>query len=181
MVEHPKKEIEQIGPATIYKNFLEESCFREIKAGFVGPYVPWSYSKNIIKAEKDEVEEPDTFQFTHNIFSNAQIMSQPGFELIKPIVSKIDPVILFRVKANLGTRNGQHTIGGFHVDTHEICTTSIFYLNENNGYTMFEDGTKIPSTENTLVCFDSAIKHTGVSQTDAQVRIVLNLNYIPKN
>jgi hypothetical protein len=178
MIEHLAEKIERLGPATVYRDFLERSAFEQIQSGFMGPSVPWSYNKSIVASEEGS---PDSFQFTHTVFSNAQITSPPGFEIIAPLIEKIKPAIILRIKANLGPRNNEHIVGGFHVDTNEICTTSVFYLNTNNGYTMLEDGTKLPSIENTLVTFDSCIKHTGVGQTDKQVRVVLNLNYIPED
>ena len=58
-----------------------------------------------------------------------------------------------------------------------LLNTSILYLNTNDGYTIFEDGTKIESVENRLVTFDSHIKHSGTSCTNQKVRLVLNMNY----
>jgi hypothetical protein len=175
---HPEQYTEQVGSAKVYKNFLDRETFEEIQKAFLSPAVPWSYNSYIIVSENPN-QGPDlnTFQFTHGLFHDGQPTS-PGFDLIKPILDKIKPEIILRVKANLTPRNNEHIIGGFHVDTNEPCTTAVFYLNTNNGYTMFEDGTKVPSAENTLVEFESDNKHTGVGQTDTQVRLVLNLNYI---
>jgi len=43
---------------------------------------------------------------------------------------------------------------------------------------MFESGERVGSLENRLVVFDSNIMHSGHSQTDTNIRVVLNLNYI---
>ena len=56
-------------------------------------------------------------------------------------------------------------------------TTSIFYVNTNNGYTKFEDGTKVESVANRMITFPSNMKHTGTSCTDEKKRIVINFNY----
>ena len=56
-------------------------------------------------------------------------------------------------------------------------TTSIFYMNTNNGYTKFEDGTKIESVANRLVSFPSNMKHKGTSCTDEKTRVVINFNH----
>ena len=56
-------------------------------------------------------------------------------------------------------------------------TTSIFYINTNNGYTIFEDGTKVESVANRLLTFPTNMKHTGTSCTDEKTRIVINFNY----
>ena len=41
----------------------------------------------------------------------------------------------------------------------ENSLTSILYINTNDGYTKFEDGTIVESVENRLVTFDSRMKH----------------------
>ena len=56
-------------------------------------------------------------------------------------------------------------------------STSIFYVNTNNGYTKFEDGTKVESVANRMVTFPSNMKHTGTSCTDERIRVVINFNY----
>ena len=56
-------------------------------------------------------------------------------------------------------------------------TTSIFYVNTNNGYTKFEDGTKVESVANRMVIFPSNMKHIGTSCTDEKTRVVINFNY----
>ena len=64
-----------------------------------------------------------------------------------------------------------------HVDFKD-CKTAIFYLNTNNGYTLFDKGDKIPSLENRVVEFDSNLKHCAVDHTDTKYRIVINFNYL---
>ena len=56
-------------------------------------------------------------------------------------------------------------------------TTSIFYVNSNNGYTVFEDGTKVESVANRFVSFPANMKHKGTSCTDEKIRVVINFNY----
>ena len=53
------------------------------------------------------------------------------------------------------------------------------YLNTNNGYTLFEDGTKIDSVANRLVTFNNSTKHSDLTNTcDEPYRLVLNVDYI---
>ena len=72
----------------------------------------------------------------------------------------------------------------FHVDGPSLSeeklkqsSTSIFYVNTNNGYTKFEDGTKVESVANRMVTFPANMKHTGTSCTDEKIRVVINFNY----
>ena len=56
--------------------------------------------------------------------------------------------------------------------------TAIFYLNTNNGYTLFEDSKKVDCVENRIAIFDSNKRHTGVTTTDTQSKVVLNINWL---
>ena len=57
-------------------------------------------------------------------------------------------------------------------------TTSNFYINTNNGYTLFEkDGSKVQSVANRLCTFPSSVRHSSTTQTDVTQRVVINFNY----
>ena len=59
--------------------------------------------------------------------------------------------------------------------------TAIYYVNTNNGYTKFEDGTVVNSVENRCVVFDSSLRHTGTTCTDQKTRVVINFCYVEGN
>ena len=72
---------------------------------------------------------------------------------------------------------------GLHRDVEDAehlsdLKTSIMYLNDNDGYTKFEDGTKVQSVANTMVTFPNDIRHTGSTCTNSNCRLVLNFNYV---
>jgi hypothetical protein len=99
---------------------------------------------------------------------------------LKPIINLLNPLALIRVKANLLTKTNEIIKHGFHVDQDFKCTTAIFYVNTNNGYTEFESGEKVYSEENKLVIFDTFLKHSGTTCTDTNERIVINFNFVEK-
>ena len=97
------------------------------------------------------------------------------------VMKIINPRLLIRIKANLTPRADKIIEHGFHRDVEPPipnATTSVLYLNTNNGYTTFEDGTKISSVENTFVSFPSDMKHTGSTCTDTKFRALINFNYL---
>ena len=51
-------------------------------------------------------------------------------------------------------------------------------MNTCNGYTLFDEKEKfkLNCLENTVVIFESLIKHSAVSQSDTTKRIVINFN-----
>ena len=144
----------------------------------MGQDIFWNYTTEV---DYDSVESK-TFMFYH-MFQNA-IPCSPYFEKITPLLVKINPISLLRIKANLLTRTPNIIENTFHVDGAgypeerlKQLTTSIFYVNTNNGYTKFEDGTKVESIANRMVTFPSNMKHKGTSCTDERTRVVINFNY----
>ena len=91
---------------------------------------------------------------------------------------------IWRIKVNLITKTSNIVENEFHVDMSGVSeermqhwTTSIFYINSNDGYTEFEDGTKVESVKNRIISFPSNTKHRGTSCTNQKTRIAINFNY----
>ena len=121
------------------------------------------------------------------MFYHAPAPRSAYFENLVPILEIKNPVSLIRIKANLLIRTPNIVEDGFHVDMTNVpeekqkqLTTSILYMNTNNGYTKFEDGTKVESVANRFVTFPANMKHTGTSCTDKKIRVVINFNYFEK-
>jgi hypothetical protein len=156
----------------ISNNVLSNIVFNKLKNLFFNNYFSWHYQDNV--NHKDDGH----FQFCHLFFDDNKINST-YFEHISPILNFINPQQLIRVKANLLTKTDKIIEHGFHTDVKD-CMTAIYYINTNNGYTKFIDETIVSSEENKLVTFISNIQHTGSTCTDENVRVVLNINYLPK-
>ena len=100
--------------------------------------------------------------------------------MLIPLIEKINPSSLLRIKGNLTTRTKEIVEYGNHRDyeiKNESLKTAVFYINTNNGYTLFENGDKVDSVENRLVIFDTPMLHTGTSCTDEKTRVLLNFNF----
>ena len=156
----------------IQEDFLDAHVFKDIQELFFSNQIPWMYG--------EDLPNSDNFQFVHMLYTYDQPVSN-YFQQIHPLLSAMDLASVCRVKVNMNPRTSNIVNYGFHVDVPFKCKTSILYLNTNDGYTMFEDGTKIESIENRLVTFDSSTKHSGTSCTDQKVRLVLNINYFEFN
>ena len=48
-------------------------------------------------------------------------------------------------------------------------TTSIFYVNTNNGYTKFEDGSIVESVANRMLIFDSNLGSKKMKNTSVEI------------
>jgi len=157
----------------ILNNFLEKEDFHRIKNLLFSNNFSW-YCDKILDEDKEN------FQFFHMFYENYRINSS-HFEILLPILKKLNAKALVRIKANLLTRTSDIIEHGYHVDITDKnidnLKTAVFYCNTNNGYTKFKNENKVESIENRIAIFDAKMLHAGTSCTDQKIRIVLNFNY----
>ena len=160
----------------VIDNFLDTEDFNKIKGKMLGPTFPWYYTEGVI----GETEDLDIFQFIHIFWDHERGGKNSDYLIdLKPIIDKISPKELYRIKANMTVRGEKIIENGWHTDYDKSSKfiTAVFYLNTNDGYTILEDGTKVESLENRFVMFDSDIMHSGSNCTNANIRSVINFNY----
>tara|TARA_Y100000310_G_scaffold136497_1_gene135365 strand:- start:201 stop:791 length:591 start_codon:yes stop_codon:yes gene_type:complete len=181
--------IEKNDKVKIQDNFLARDEFimlrDAVSADFTSGF-PWFFCPHKCFAGEDQSTSPG--QFIHMIYSGDLPRSIFYESHFLPIINALDISILSRIKLNLNLRLPEPFYSDFHVDITDLTeditsklTTSIFYINTNNGYTELETGeedTRVESVANRLVTFPANIKHRGVTQTDEQKRIVINFNYL---
>ncbi len=156
----------------ISDNFLNKKDFDTLKNAIISQTFPWYYNDS--KSE----EKDNNFQFIHIFFWENKILS-PFWNCIAPILDQLKAKKIIRVKANLTTKKDYLMKSKMHIDTNiDNSITSVFYVNTNNGATLFEDGNESKSKENRIVTFDSKKKHCGIDATDKDIRIVINFNYL---
>ena len=186
---------------TCIDNFLDKNSFLKVQELLISSEFPWfggcihgSIDKEMTdqlkdkklkeKIEKSRCSDLFNYHFIHGFYSNDVPESNYFTSYIQPIYNLLNGKSLLRIKANLMTRTDQPVTSGFHIDVSnkegkcdERSYTSIFYINTNNGYTEFVDGTKVKSIENRMITFHGSCFHSGVTATDEKTRIVLNFNY----
>ena len=156
----------------VVDNFLPEYQFKQIQDMLIekDPIFPWYYNDDIC------YENDGLFQFTHT-FYNAHDQSKSYFyPLLDACQEKLGAKRISRIKANLTTRTVFHRKTGWHFDINDM-TTSILYLNTNNGWTAIKGYGKVEIVSNRMVIFDSNLQHTGVTCTDQNRRVMINFNY----
>ena len=169
----------------IHDDFLDPEDFNKVNSFFMGGEIPWWIGKVLYHDEQLSCEPQDNFQFVHIIY-NRDIPIMKTYEVLHPIISndKFRLLSLLLVKANQTMRTPEIVSHGMHIDcVHDNgepvnCTTAIYYVNTNNGYTMFENGTKVESVANRLVVFPTEMFHSGTTCTDEPRRVVINFNYV---
>ena len=170
----------------IHDNFLSEIEFAPlVERFFIHKRFPW-YLEDILTDNEKECDNLDNYQFVHHFYTpihgTVPYISDDARSL-DPILRRLDFTSLVRIKANLLSRTSSKIRHGFHVDHPQALgqgkelKVSIFYINTNNGYTEFEDGTKIESVANRLVTFPNHLKHSGTTCTDQYVRMLINFLY----
>lgn len=161
----------------IIDNLLPNETFLQLQKNMLGPHIPWAYNSTIVTPGSYTVEDLHDFQFTHTFYKTHSPTSD-WINVISPILEFINPSALVRIKANLLPRTEKHIIHEYHYDHNQFDgKIALFYVNTNNGYTIFKDETKIDSVENRLLIFDGNVLHTGTTCTDQRVRCVINFMF----
>ena len=79
----------------IQDNFLSEKDFKNIQDKMMSPYF-WFFNDYVVFEKEEHLK--DNFQFTHTFVLDKQKRSNL-FDLITPIINKITPNNLLRVKS----------------------------------------------------------------------------------
>ena len=160
----------------VIDNFLDPTEFNNLHHIILSGLIKWEYVPSIVNDD-----DGDKFQFVHVFYMNNS-GEYPTLGFLNPLLNLIKPKELFRIKANILARTSEIEVNSFHNDMGDLgispWTTSIFYMNTNNGYTEFQKGAIVESKENRMVVFPAEMKHRGTSCTDKKIRVVINFNYL---
>ncbi|AAX44432.1 hypothetical protein PSSM2_054 [Prochlorococcus phage P-SSM2] len=171
----------------VYDNFLKEDEYEPIRQyfldyrnGFRGHKCPWYLNNGVIK------KNDGLMQLISMAYFRSRIINHDMYELLSPIYDIIDPMALYRIKANLTLSNKIQETNPedmFHTDSDKCIeggecnmVTGIYYINTNDGYTLFKTGDKVESVANRFVTFPCHYKHTGVPAS-TNGRMVINYNW----
>lgn len=159
----------------VIDNAVDTETFKAIQADMLHDKFDWYY-RDTISCPGDGMS-----QFIHPFFINSLVeTSKETFSMLFPILNVLSPASIIRIKANSTHKTLDTIETPLHIDVMSPGSlTAIFYMNTNNGYTYFKDGTKVKSAENRLVVFPSNFPHAGATCTDELRRVVINFNYMP--
>ena len=158
----------------IIDDFLPRDDFLKIKNTIMSDEFIWNYTAAINDFHTDQ-----TSYFTHMLyyFNGTKHTLSPYFSILDPILLRIQPKALIRVKINLYQKTDTIQLHEPHKDFLYAHKGALFSLNTCDGYTVLEDDSKIESKENRMMLFDSSTPHSSTSTTNAKSRINLNFNY----
>lgn len=161
-------------PYKIVDNFLNLEAFKPLQETIVysGSF-PWHLTRGVSHSHAD-----DGYYFIHLLYTNRHLNGN-YLNLLTPILESIDYFALKRIKANFYPTTNQIKHHDYHSDFNIPHRGLLFYLNTNNGKTIFKDGTEIESVANRALFFDPSIQHKSTTCTDDPVgRFNINFNYI---
>tara|TARA_B100000035_G_C20850149_1_gene487048 strand:+ start:114 stop:644 length:531 start_codon:yes stop_codon:yes gene_type:complete len=170
----------------VIENFLKEEDFQQIEKFFLSPRSQWRFIDFVVSKQQDNQKKdgyfvhsfkdlnPSTFQERFVESPNINVLTK----IIEEIKKKLNFRQILRIRSSLFPRREYQEPDAFHVDyqfDHKVC---IFYINTNNGYTLFKSGEKIDSVANRLLIFDGLKEHSTVVQTDTPARYIINFNLL---
>lgn len=158
----------------IIDDFIPKENFKEFKNLITNYDFPWRINRAM-------TDHDNCIWFSHDIFDDHQIFSPVvhGKYFIK-ILNQLHCAALINGRLNLYC-NATYQHSGWHNDFLFVCKTAIFNFDNNDGGTefMINDEIKfVQSKANSLIVFDSNIKHRAVSSNKNDLRHVLNFNFI---
>ncbi len=158
----------------IIDDFLDKEDLENIKSTMLGTEFPWFY----VPKKTGGYSFDENFQFAHIFYHNHLAISN-YMQLVVPIINKLNPLALVKIKANLTVKTNEIIDYGYHLDfkTDTKLHTAVYYVKSNNGSTNFKNGPTVESKENRMVIFDSQLPHSGTSCTDERLRALINFNF----
>ena len=163
----------------VIDNFLSKDYYKELKDLVHSNKFGWFYYPATTHHAGDK-----NFMFTHTLYNNNRVNSNfhHNFEQLQNFISShLSFNQLLRIKLNLYPNQGRPIKHYPHHDwlnknniPDKDVSVGVFNFTTCNGSTVI-GGKKIKSKENQIVFFENTIEHYGITQTDSDVRIVLNI------
>ena len=155
----------------IIDNYLEADEHIILKTIMETDTFPWFYNAEKVIGDTTLFH----YQFVHIFYINNNENSN-FFKHLNPLINKLKPESLVRIKANLNPVSHELIEYNTHQDQTFDCKAAIYYLNDNDGYTMIGKE-KVESKKNRIVLFKANEDHYGTNSTNCKNRMVINFNY----
>ena len=115
----------------IIDNYLEADEHIILKTIMETDTFPWFYNAEKVIGDTTLFH----YQFVHIFYANNNENSN-FFNQLNPVINKLKPKSLIRIKANLNPVSHELIEYNTHQDQTFECKAAIYYLNDNDGYTM---------------------------------------------
>jgi len=152
----------------VLDNFLSQKHYQELIEYLQG--TEWNYNSLIVY---DQEDDPNQYQFVKGVWRDGLIYDRFIVDLFSYYLL---PSAWVKIKANFSPKRHKLIENELHVDSNYGDMTGIFYINTNDGYTRFRDGSRIESIANRMVIFPRETLHSGTTSTTDH-RFVINFNW----
>ena len=167
----------------IINNFISKSYQDLVEKELLSAYFPWYYNSRSISVV--DSEEDVNSGFTHKIYSKHKPVSsyhQLVFPILTEALEKVNQecLSLIRIRAGMFTRNLNNNLPHApHIDyrPNSGLRTCLYYVNTNNGVTIFDGKKTVKSKKNRAILFDGSNKHHSTTSTDCNYRCSINIDY----
>jgi len=168
----------------LYKNILSKDNYNLLSEIMESNYFPWYYYKTSL--HESVSTKRDDYMFVHTLYDKNVGLNSPEFENFIPLLNTVSAYVgkehtnLLRIKANLYTNQNKSVTHEEHEDYPKLdnYTTAVYNLTTCNGGTKFYNPDKfIDSVQNSLLVFDGKSVHSGVTQSDTAIRILVNFDF----
>lgn len=164
----------------LYKDFLKPDDFVFLSELLQYKFFPWYFYNTSLEGGEHEHD----FMFVHTLFEKEIGVNSSEFINFVTLMNKVSAQIgikhseLLRIKANMYTNRGKKIVHEEHTDYPNInsYTTAVYNLTTCNGGTQFKDEF-IASEANSLLVFDGNTPHSGVTQSDTDIRLLVNFDF----
>jgi len=183
----------ELDKMTIIDNFLDSDTADELEKYIEGTSFKWSCGRSIYADNFSAEVLIDPLydrQLVNLIYSkhldNQKTVREEGndYKIILPFIKKLKVTSkqLTRVKINATLCKESIMRSGWHIDVSPDESgngmTAIYYINTNNGKTLFKTGEEIESIKNRLVIFPNNFSHCPQYHTNTPLRAVINFNWL---
>ena len=166
----------------VIDDFLSESQCKSLESVMLKDNVtfPWFFVDNLNYDSKSRrIKKLGNYYLSNFLFEDGE---EKGVHLplFLPILNKLSLPLskVHKIKANLYPRTQFRVHHAPHRDypPGENKFTCLYYINDNNGFTVFEGKKKVKSKRNRMVRFDGSNIHNSTTCTDVNARYSVNFN-----
>jgi hypothetical protein len=183
----------ELDKITIIDNFLDSDIAENLETYILGGNFQWTCGRSLIEDNYSAEVLIDPLydrQLVNLIYT--KYLKNPknsrdqenDYKIIIPFLKKLNikSKQLTRVKINATLCKETVMRSGWHIDVLQSESgygmTAIYYINTNNGKTLFKTGDEIKSIKNRIVIFPNNFSHCPEYHTNAPMRAVINFNWL---
>ena len=138
---------------------------------------PWFFCNNL-----NDNGSAGHYYFNHSLIMNYEVESYEWLPIFEPLVNRIGISFdnVWRLKVNLYPWTQRRFNHHSHTDyePNSGLATALYFVNDNDGVTIFNRKKTIKSKENRIILFDGSTKHHSTTPTDTNYRCTINIDYI---